>query len=82
MKKDYMLKRLVTIYSRVGVDVSVNCFGVVRMHHPLIKDDCYYPSVTSAYELTFGVCEADPNKIGSIFYLLNLDGSTTPPMPI
>lgn len=77
-----MLKRLVSLYNRVGVEVSVNVFGVVRLRHSLIKDDCYYSSVTNCYELTFGVCEADPNKIGSVFYVLNSDGSTTPEMPL
>ncbi len=82
MKKEYMLKRLVTMYNRLGVEVSLNIYGVVRLRHPLIKDDCYYSSVTNCYELSFGICEADPTVTGSLFYVLNLDGSTTPPMPV
>lgn len=74
MKKEYMLKRLVTLYDRLGVDVSVNVFGVVRCHHPKIKDDCYYPSVTSFYKETFGNHEFDPAINGSVFYTCYSDG--------
>ena len=69
------MKRLVTLYSRLGVEVAVNCYGVVRLHHPLIKDDCYYSSVTNCYELTFGASSSNPDDNGSVFYLLKTDGS-------
>lgn len=80
MTKEYMLKRLVTMYNRLGVEVAVNDFGVVRLRHRLIKDDCYYSSVTNCYEIMFGITKNDPDKTGSVFYVCNPDGSITPEM--
>lgn len=74
MKKEYMLKRLVTLYNRLGVEVSVNAFGVVRLQHNLIKDDCYYPSITKCYELTFGTHENTSDFDGYRFYDCYPDG--------
>lgn len=77
-----MLKRLVNFYSRLGVEVSVNVHGVVRLRHSLIKDDCYHSSVTNCYLLTFGIGDVGSTVNGSVFYVLNSDGSTTPEMPL
>lgn len=69
-----MLKRLVSLYSRLGVDISVNVFGVVRLHHERIKDDCYYPSITKCYEITFGKNEINLDIDGYRFYDCYPDG--------
>lgn len=81
MKKNYMLKRLVCLYSRLGVVVSVNVFGVVRLHHDRIKDDCYYPSITKCYELTFGNDELNPDIDGYRFYDCYPDGKIDTDFP-
>lgn len=82
MTKNYMLERLVKFYSRLGVEVALNYDGVVRLHHDRIKDDCYYPSITRCYQLTFGTDEINPDFDGYKFYVMNLDGLTTPPFPL
>lgn len=76
-----MLKRLVPLYNRLGVEVSLNINGVVRLRHPLIPDDCYYSSVTNLYDLTF-CSKSDPEAMSSCFFVLNSDGSTIPPIPL
>lgn len=82
MKTEYMLKRLVPLYNRLGVEVSVNVHGVVRLRHPDIKDDCYFPSLRSCYELTLYTYISNPDSMSSVFYVLNSDGSTIPPIPL
>lgn len=78
MKKEYMLRRLVNFYVRVGVQVSCNDLGVIRLRHPLINKDCYYTSVKQLYDMTFGNCELNPDINGYDFFVLNLDGSVVP----
>lgn len=81
MKKEYMLKRLVKFYSRLGVKLSLNYLGVVCLHHDCVKRYCFYPSITLCYEITFGHSEINPFRDGSKFFVCNSDGSTTPSVP-
>lgn len=69
------MKRLVKFYGRLGVEVAVNSLGVVRLHHDLIKDDCYYPSVTKCYNITFCNRLISPDIDSYRFVVLNPDGS-------
>lgn len=77
-----MLKRLVKFYSRLGVEVALNYHGVVRLHHDCVKHDCFYPSITLCYEITFGRSEINPFADGSKFFVCNPDGSTTPELSL
>lgn len=77
-----MLKRLVKFYKKLGVQVSLNGHGVVCLHHDWVKHDCFYPSISLCYDITFGKSEINPFTDGSKFYVCNPDGSTTPEVPL